>query len=295
MKTKLIQLWGLPGSGKSTLAKKMCEADGNLVRVNKDLLREMLLCNHWVPKKEGIIQKAVNELIRMSLREGKSIIVDETSLNPVHAENYKRIAAEAGAAYELLKVETDVFECIRRDNERKARGERFVGRDVILNMAFQWGIYRSPNTGVVFDMDGTLADCSHRRHFVRNDKNDPDFKKDWRGFFVNIPSDTLRIDVYHEYIKALGEGHDILIVSGRPDNYRKQTEEWLDNHSIVHDRLIMRQASDSRPDTVVKQEIIDKYLDKSKIVKWFDDRPSIVAQVRTNGINVIDVGNGVEF
>ncbi|VVB50661.1 L-seryl-tRNA(Sec) kinase [uncultured archaeon] len=288
-------MYGLPGSGKSTLAAKMCRENGHLVRVNKDLLREMLLCNHWVPKKEKTIGRTALELVRYLLKEGHDVIVDETSLNPIHEQNYRRIADEYKASYELIKMDTPVSVCVHRDAERIKRGERGVGRDVILNMAFQYNIFRSPNTCVVFDMDGTLADCSPRRHFVRNLNGDPNWKKDWKSFFDHIMDDTPRPTVVAELMKAREEGHDVIIVSARPEDRRKVTEDWLMKHSIPHDRIIMRRSGDSRDDTIVKQEIIDTYMDKSKIVRWFDDRPSVIRQVRTNGIQVIDVGQGEEF
>jgi len=287
---RLFQLYGLPGSGKSTLAKKMCQENGHLVRVNKDLLREMLICNVWAPKKEKVIQQTAKDLVRMLLTHGHDVIVDETSLNPIHEQAYQQIAKETGAKYEMIKMDTSIEECIRRDKSRGQRGERFVGRDVILNMAHQWNIWRSTRTSVVFDMDGTLADCNHRRHFVRNLTNDPNWKKDWPGFFGHISEDTPRQEVLSEYKKAVLEGHDIIIVSARPDTYRKQTESWLEANDIHPDRLIMRQATDSQSDTIVKQEIIDKYLDKAKIIRWYDDRKCVIDQVRSNGINVINVG-----
>jgi predicted kinase len=288
-------MWGLPGSGKSTRAKQMCRENGNLVRVNKDLLREMLLCSQWAPKKEAIVHKTATELVKLLLANGKDVVVDETSLNPIHEQNYKRIAEEAGASHEMVHIDTPVDECIRRDKEREARGERAVGKDVILNMSFQWHIYRSPKTCVVFDMDGTLANISHRLPCVRNFNNDPNWKKDWGAFFRLVHNDVLREDIFQEYVKAKGEGHDIIIVSGRPETVRKATEAWLTKHNIYPDRMIMRPASDSRDDTIIKQEIIDKYLEKSKIVKWYDDRPRVIRQVQSNGINVINVGGGVEF
>ena len=57
----------------------------------------------------------------------------------------------------------------------------------------------------------------------------------------------------------------------------------------------MRNSNDTRPDTEVKAEIVDKYLSKLNIVAWFDDRPSVIRTIREKGIDVIDVGDGKEF
>lgn len=104
------------------------------------------------------------------------------------------------------------------------------------------------------------------------------------------------------------QGKTIIFVSGRPERCRKDTEQWLANHGFALEHtapigwsgrsyfaLLMRQDADSRPDTEVKQDILDKLLKKSWIHKVIDDRPSVIRMWASNGLSILDVGDGVEF
>jgi len=73
------------------------------------------------------------------------------------------------------------------------------------------------------------------------------------------------------------------------------TEKWLKKHGITYQAIYMRRADDKRSDTLVKQEILDRYLPKNKIRAVIDDRPSVIKQWKSNGLIVIDVGDGKEF
>jgi hypothetical protein len=58
----------------------------------------------------------------------------------------------------------------------------------------------------------------------------------------------------------------------------------------------MRRADDMRDDTIVKKQMLDTYFpDTSKIEAVIDDRPPVIRMWRENGLNVIDVGKGIEF
>lgn len=72
-------------------------------------------------------------------------------------------------------------------------------------------------------------------------------------------------------------------------------EKWLRQHHVYYDRLIMRPESDFRPDDKLKLWFLDNYLDASKCVKIYDDRPSVIRAWQSRGITVKDCGDGVEF
>jgi hypothetical protein len=252
----------------------------------------------WNPSTEKAIVKAEYDTVDLWISMGYNVVVDDTNLNPVHSQKYEEIAKK----YPWVKVEyhdltnVPIETCVAHDLERKARGERYVGKDVILNMAFSFGLAHQDKPCVVFDMDGTLSDPSHRRGFVRKpDGATTDWKPDWVKFFEGCGEDLPRMDVIAKLLDAHEAGYEIIICSARPIDYREQTEAWLQLQDIPYDRLIMRNHKDYRPDTIVKQEFLDKYLDKSKIVKVFDDRPCVIEMWRSNGIPCEDVGDGVPF
>lgn len=302
---KLLLTKGLPGSGKSYEAEQLMKKSGNYVRVNKDLLRTMLHFDKFNHHNEDKTQDASKSLVKMFLNGGTSVIVDDTNLNPKVVNAYKAIAKECNATFDWLDMtHVPVEVCIERDNIR----EKKVGKTVIQKMALQYLDMWKDHKVIVSDMDGTLADCEHRREFSHGEK------KDWNKFFELAPQDTLRFDVsedihiartvYEDEIRTnkvngikyrVGHTLPLIIVSARPERCRKDTEEWLDNYNISYDMLIMRQDNDSRDDTLVKAEIFDRYLSKLNIIAWFDDRPKVIRTIRGKGVNVIDVGNGVEF
>ena len=59
-------LRGISGSGKSTRAKELMLEHGNLVRINRDLLREMLHFGKWSGKNEGLVVDVEKGLVGFS-------------------------------------------------------------------------------------------------------------------------------------------------------------------------------------------------------------------------------------
>lgn len=291
---------GLPGAGKSTKAKEMAIEMGNTVRVNKDLLREMLHFNIWRPQDETGVWTMEQQIAAYFLSEEKrNVIVDDTNLTEGHEQKWRDLVNNlqrkglTDLTFEIHDMNTDVFTCIERDAVR----EKKVGADVIMQYAMANGMMDQDIHYVLCDIDGTIAEISHRRHYV---KEKP---KNWMKFYEEMGNDSLReevlADVQATLQKAREEGKRtfFILVSARPDNYRKQTEEWLAKVGIDdYSTLIMRRAGDSREDSIVKREILYKYFkDKSKVIRVFDDRPRVIRMWREEGLDVVDVGDGVEF
>ena len=141
---------------------------------------------------------------------------------------------------------------------------------------------------IIVDIDGTLADCSHRQGFIRGRR------KKWKKFFEAASKDRPRIDVLAQ-VRELAKRHRINLVSGRPEQYRQQTLKWLRHYGIPFESLYMRENGDYRPDDIVKQEILDLCFEKDNIELVIDDRPRVVRMWESNGLKVLDVGDGVEF
>lgn len=134
----------------------------------------------------------------------------------------------------------------------------------------------------VFDLDGTLANLDHRKHLLD--------AKDWRGFFAAVGDDE-PIPKVLEVLSALRyAGHRVEIWSGRSDECRDQTREWLSRHNVPSDiNLIMRRAGDRRPDDMVKREFL-RGCDEPDVI--FDDRQRVVDMWRAEGITCFQVAPG---
>lgn len=140
---------------------------------------------------------------------------------------------------------------------------------------------------IICDLDGTLCDVEHRRHFTA--------EKNWPAFYANLEFDKPRVFVMR-MLEVLRDEYDIFFVSGRPEEYRGKTIEWLDKYGIyTYVGLYMRPNRDNRPDTEIKKEILNTHLKGRKIVLAIDDRPSVIRMWRNEGIDVLDVGAGKEF
>ena len=287
---------GLPGSGKTTEAIKMLAEDANSVRVNKDSLRAMMFGvesgdrNNWSYAKEDLVIKAGTALVQLMLDNHKHVIIDDTNLNPKHVARWQQMADAGKHKLYIVNMKTTVEECIERDAKR----EHPVGKSVILGMAGQYGLIDGDMGNdssavpkdkkiVICDLDGSLSLINHRLHLIEGTKN-------WDKFFEALVDDELN-EVVYQLLTLTYPLCSVVLMSGRPSNYRWQTVEWLRKHNIQYDALLMRKAGDRRPDWVVKQELLNKYLDKSKIEVVIDDRKSVIEMWRNNGLKVIDVGD----
>lgn len=141
----------------------------------------------------------------------------------------------------------------------------------------------------IFDIDGTLADLTHRLHFIENGQ------KDWDGFFAACPDD-LPIETVITTCRLLKKsGATIVLVSGRSDAVRKQTQQWLQDFEVPFDALYMRKAGDHRQDDVVKAELLDQLTqewDAGQIVGIFEDRNQVVEMYRAKRYRVFQVAPG---
>lgn len=287
---KIIMLSGLPASGKSTKAKEIVEGGGNFVRVSKDNLREMLHFGKWNGHNEGITRATERDMVRSLLLQGLNVVVDDTNLGEKHKQSWQDFAKEIGASFQHIHLDTPWQECVTRDAsaERKVP----VGRTVIVNMALQYKMYvPMPEKPIVIcDLDGTLADTDWRVHHVQKEP------KNWAAFHAGIPHDKPREDVKAQLLELHDQGYPIVFMSGRSEHYIEETKTWLKQywpHQYL--ALIMRKENDTRKDDVIKSDLYTTYLSHYPILKVIDDRPSVIRMWRTHGLEVVDVGKGVEF
>ena len=222
------------------------------------------------------------------------IIIDNTNLSASTRNMWRGVADRLGLEYVEHEMNVSIDECIRRDAARE--GSAQVGRAVIERMALFAGKIKFDLTRpiVIVDIDGTLANGSHRVHHVTVTEDHP--KKDWLSYYEKVSDDTL-IQPIRDLLTVLCDEYEICVVSGRPIRFNsgvevgKHTVAWLEKHYVPYDHIFMRQSGDSRQDVIVKQEILDK-LPKDRIAYVFDDRDSVVAMWRRNGLTCLQVAEG---
>ena len=149
---------------------------------------------------------------------------------------------------------------------------------------------------VIFDIDGTLADITHRVHLAQ--------AKKFNEFF-----DAMVDDVPNGPIVALLNGIlntgsldtylQVIYCTGRPEKYRKVTQSFIDDiqrYSRDCPLLMRPNKQRSVPDYEIKQGMLDgilNHVSKENILYAVDDRQQVVDMWRSNGITCLQcaVGN----
>lgn len=137
----------------------------------------------------------------------------------------------------------------------------------------------------VFDIDGTLADCSHRLHHIQKTP------KDWDAFFAACDDDK-PIEHMVGLCQTIIGYSPVVFVSGRSDVARDKTKAWLSDQ-MCYGPLYMRKAGDHRPDDIIKIEMLAELrADGYEPIMVFDDRNRVVKAWRAAGIPCAQVADG---
>lgn len=148
---------------------------------------------------------------------------------------------------------------------------------------------------IICDIDGTIADCNHRRHYVENGN------KDWDSFYNAMSEDKPKEDIIEilKSIKLKILFSEVIFFTGRPKKYLDKTRLWLlDNLKNSYmdfsaENIFMREDGDYRPDDIVKKELFEKSgINKEEILCVFDDRDRVVKMWREMGLTCLQVADG---
>lgn len=291
---------GLPGSGKTYYALNwIAEDPRHRARVNRDDLRKHLFNDEGVlgHGQESVITKVQQQAVLNLLRQNYDVIVDDTHLRSKYITAWYVLMKKHGYEFEVIDFrDVPIETCVARDAKRREEGARFVGEHVIRDMASR---FRSsptwappeqtngeawryePNTDLprafVFDIDGTLAHHMDRRSPF-----------DWKRVGEDEVDEGLR------YLAiTLSREHLIVLMSGRDEVCRPQTEAWLKEHGIPYDALIMRKEGDGRNDALIKIELFREHVeDRYHVIGIFDDRARVVEAWRDAGMLCLQVAEG---
>ena len=147
---------------------------------------------------------------------------------------------------------------------------------------------------IIFDLDGTLANMEHRRKFITGEMG----FKSWKQF--NSPAQCAKdtpiestVNLARMYKDA---GYRILIFTGRDGIAELVTRQWLKDHNVPFDRLVMRPQGNHRPDTEMKTKWLNEEFGneswKTEVKAVFEDRDKVVKMYREMGIQCYQVSEG---
>jgi predicted kinase len=292
---------GLPASGKTYWASSWVADDPDTrARVNRDDLRAMVHDGRFI---KGVTEPRIivarNAAISALLRKGVDVVCDDTNLAQRTARDLLKLAARAGAGFEVEDFTSTPLElCIERDAQRaRPVGEQVIrdmhtrylrGRDLPLphpeelhdETAEVRRYQAKPGTprAVLVDIDGTAALMCDRSPFDETRVHED---------LPNLPVIAV--------VRALhAAGHQVVYVSGRTAACRDATEKWLAAHvGVPHRALHMRAEGDFRKDYTVKAEIFDRHIrDHYAVACVLDDRRQVVEMWRAMGLTVLQVADG---
>ncbi len=298
--TTIYMTQGVPASGKTTWARQKLREENRIKRICKDDLRDMLDNGEFNMKNERYVLDMRNEMVESALLRGNDIILDDTNFSDDHWKAMRDIAKRVGNVKVVeIYFEVSLKEAKKR-NEKRKETER-VPEHIIENM-FEKHVRGGTSVSqreeffpkadhphsqsqaeiltesFIVDLDGTLAlNNSGREYneFLKVKEDDP-----------NIPVVRIVNKLYESY-------EDLVIVTGRSEECRKECREWLNVFEIPFDLLCMRGKHDSRRDSDVKKEIYWEVIHDSHFVNFvIDDRMSVVNMWRSLGIPTLQVSKG---
>ena len=302
-KRKLILCRGIQASGKSTWAKAWAKEDPeHRVRFNNDDIRNML-GEYWVPSREGMVTELKRSFACEATRKGYDIVVDNMNLNPKEVGWWEDVISVANSItkfeYELEFKDfwTPVDECIRRDAMREQpmgakvikdtwrRYQTFIIKENIKKSLENKVKYVAGlPTAIIADMDGTLSLNTTGRPFYGDGAAE--------GMLTDIENGAVVASV-----RAMCDGIDaeLIVLTGREDTpeIRKATYDWLDEHYLLPDKLLMRPKGDYSPAQECKRAIYKKYIEGNyNVLAVFDDSQKCVDMWREEGLTCFQPNDG---
>lgn len=296
-------LVGLPGSGKTTLARKTVAYfdPGTAIAISRDDLRMT-----YYGTKEGLTSEQEHEItalehaqVEKALRRGQWVVVHDCNLRMQYRKQLAAIADRVGVTWsqtDLTGVPLEV--CLARNDLR----DHPVPEDVIVTMYTRYikplkgtpvavpaqqaptkprAIYCpdfSLPKAVIVDVDGTVA----LHEGVRGPYDTSRYHLD----NPNLPVIDLVRDLHYK------QGYQIVFCSGRHEDFREVTEEWLYEHvKVPIAGLFMRPGPG--PDNEVKLDLFDKHIRDNFYVGFtLDDRDRVVKAWRSIGLTCLQVAEG---
>ena len=281
---KAILTIGCSGSGKSYWASQQ-----NATVISRDdIRREILgldykenLWKHWKfsNKAEREVTERQHQQIQEAAASNQDIIIADTNINPKTREKLTAMLQELGYDVEEKVFKTSVWNCLANNFDRVDEVSDNVIWDQWHSMNVQGFLSEDiipTNRVVVCDIDGTISAMGKRSPY--------DYSK--------VSLDTVRDEVA-QAVLGLCERMDaeLVFVSGREIISRRETYDWLSSKVTAEFTLFMRPLKDNRPDTEIKREIYETFLEDKDIIAVFDDRPCVVDMWNDLGLTVFAVAD----
>ena len=138
---------------------------------------------------------------------------------------------------------------------------------------------------IIFDIDDTVADTSHRSNELTKR---PLTASVWKAFYDKMVDDV-PIQPMIEFINAVHNlsncSHDkikVIFVTARPEDYREVTENFLRTHLSFDDfELMMRENNNFESSMDLKKRLFKLIEQKYHVLFAIDDRTRVVNSINS--------------
>lgn len=150
-----------------------------------------------------------------------------------------------------------------------------------------------PRLWAIFDLDGTLSDCSHRVHLIHAGK----FDEFHAASYLDTPHEA-EVRIAQAWYWA---GGGLAFFTGRTEPFRRMTEDWLHRHGLIFAdglHLYMRNPEDDRSTIDIKREMLLEFEGSvmgpgDQVAFIMEDREKLVAMWRSLGLTCLQPRPGV--
>lgn len=139
---------------------------------------------------------------------------------------------------------------------------------------------------VVFDIDGVLADNSHRLAQLHPETPDWDAFHDAQHLDPPIQEQVTLLNM------MLEGGFRVVLLTSRPEHYRQATVDWLATHGIEYHRLLMHPQWEVDTHARFKQGALSNLRLQFNVRLVIDDSPETIAVARSLGIPALYIHSG---
>jgi hypothetical protein len=127
----------------------------------------------------------------------------------------------------------------------------------------------------LIDVDGVIADDRHRHQFA--------IDKNYAEYFDadRMAADGVWVESVFLIESLVDDGYTIAYLTGRREDRRQVTEDWMDRNGFPTGRLIMRTFDYTMRLAEFKAMHIENLLGYYESVTLFDDDPEVVNHIQT--------------
>lgn len=134
---------------------------------------------------------------------------------------------------------------------------------------------------IIVDLDGTLCNIGARHPIHDQDKCGEDQVVEAVAHLLTKFAATPPYSLAYT---------SVILLTGRNDQYRDETEHWLEEHMIAYDELIMRPDKDYAPASQFKQDMYRKHIEPyCNVIFVIEDTQTVVDMWRRLGLFVFQV------